>query len=474
MRHFARAALSFGLAFAPHSLVAQTASTAPVQPPVIVAPPMLAAPAPAPVIPLPKPSANQLSYLRNWLASGASDGVRVGSTPSMLADSEGLVRAALVRAKALRSGALAPSDYLDVWSLRAPAYDPLPDFAKAVASDTLPQWVASLAPRYPGYAGLKKGLANYEAIRAAGGWKTIAAGVDSATLRARLAMEDRGLTSAMTDVVAIQRAQKRYGLNPTGQLDARTLAELNVPVQQRIDSIVANLERWRWLPASLPSDRIQVNIAAAVLSIIRDDQVVMSMRAVTGSPKNQTPMLTSTIRSIVVNPPWNVPSSIAQKELWPKGRAALIASGYQIVGPKGAERIVQPAGPKSSLGRLKFDFENPFAVYLHDTPSRGRFASFDRLASHGCVRLEKPIPLAELLLQNDPAYAGKVQSLIDTGKTMRISLTRPSAVYLLYWTAFSSQDGTLNFRSDPYGWDRLLASKIGAPGTPASATVAQN
>jgi murein L,D-transpeptidase YcbB/YkuD len=185
------------------------------------------------------------------------------------------------------------------------------------------------------------------------------------------------------------------------------------------------------------------------------------MRAVTGGPGNETPMLVSNIHSIVVNPPWNVPTSIATRELWPKGRAALRAQGYTIVTmPDGSERIVQPAGPKSALGRLKFDFDNPFAVYLHDTPSRAKFQSYDRLASHGCIRLEKPVPLAERMVRDDPALAGQVQTLIDSGKTQRIKLPKQVAVYLLYWTAFASGNGTMNFRDDPYGWDKLLAAKI--------------
>ena len=181
-------------------------------------------------------------------------------------------------------------------------------------------------------------------------------------------------------------------------------------------------------------------------------------------------MLTSSIHSIVLNPPWNVPTSIAKRELWPKGRAALAREGYKIVGtPEGGERIVQPAGPNSALGLVKFDFDNPFAVYLHDTPSRAKFASYDRLASHGCIRLEKPIPLAELMVKADPALAGQVPTMIATGKTQRVQLPQKVAVYLLYWTAFASANGTMNFRADPYGWDKLLAGKIDAAGKRAAA-----
>lgn len=418
--------------------------------------------APAPVV-LPSVSPAQAAFLTQWIQGGADQGLTASAATTAAPTGEALVRAALDRARALKTGRIEGSDFLEVWALRPAAYDPLPAFAAAIAADRLPQWAATLTPRYAGYEGLRKGLATYEGIRDAGGWPALTVKSLPKTVLARLALEDSGIaeTSKLSD--AVQRAQRRYGLNPTGALDARTLKELNVPVGDRIGSIMANMERWRWMPRDLAVNRVQVNIAAAVLTVFEGDQPIASMRAVTGSPTNQTPMLTSSIHSIVLNPPWNVPTSIAKAELWPKGRATLIAEGYKIVKtPEGGERIVQPAGPNAALGLLKFDFDNPFAVYLHDTPARAKFASYDRLASHGCIRLEKPLPLAELMLRDDPKWAGQVQAGIATGKTQRVQLPKQVAVYLLYWTAFASGNGTMNFRGDPYGWDKLLAGKIEA------------
>ena len=445
-------------AFTAAPVFAQAPAPAPVAIP--VTPPVLTPPAPQP---LPVLSPAQATFLTGWLARGSDQGLTAGATAPVTATGDALVRAVLDRARALHVGRVDTSDFLDVWAVRPEPYDPLPAFARAVAADRLPQWAGSLTPPYAGYDGLKKGLATYEAIRKAGGWPQLTAKSSPAAIRARLAIEDKGAAPDETLTAALQRAQRRYGLNPTGQLDTRTLAALNVPVQDRIGAIMANMERWRWMPREFPVNRVQVNIAAAVLTVFEGDAPVASMRAVTGSPSNATPMLVSSIHSIVLNPPWNVPSSIAKRELWPKGRAALLAQGYKIVGtPATGERIVQPAGPNSALGQLKFDFDNPFAVYLHDTPARAKFASFDRLASHGCVRLEKPVPLAELMLKDDPKFAGQVQAAIATGKTQRVSLPRKQAVYLLYWTAFASANGAMNFRADPYGWDRLLAAKIEA------------
>lgn len=451
----------------PAPLTVPTDQVAPVVPPFVPVQPI------KPPVVLPSLSAKQEAFIATWLRHGAEQGVTpIGDASAALLTGDALVRAALDRAKALRTGRIDTSDFLEIWALRPAPYDPLPAFAAAVAADRLPQWSSVLTPPYSGYEGLRQGLIGYEAIRDAGGWPTIAAKTDTLVVRARLALEDRAVTQTEQIVPALQRAQRRYGLDPTGVLDTRTLAALNVPADARIAAIKANMERWRWLPRLLPVDRVQVNIAAAVLTVFEGDAAVSSMRAVTGRPTNETPMLQSAIHSIVINPPWNVPASIAKRELWPKGRAALAAKGYKIVGtPETGERIVQPAGPNSALGRLKFDFDNPFAVYLHDTPVRAKFASFDRLASHGCVRLEKPVPLADYMLRDDPKWAGQVEAAIDTGTTQRVPLPKKVAVYLLYWTAFASSNGTMNFRDDPYGWDKLLAAKIDAAGRRAAATL---
>ncbi len=460
-------------------LLALPAVPALAQMPVVVPTVPSVAPATVPTVPvvpapLPTLSPTQADYLTAWLRAGANQGLGAASVDATPLAGEALVRAVLDRARALHSGRIETADFLEVWALRPAAYDPLPAFSQAVASDRLAQWANALTPPYAGYDGLRRGLANYEAIKAAGGWPTLMAQSAADLTRARLTLEDKSVTKTEKLSDAIQRAQRRYGLNPTGLLDVRTLASLNVPVADRIGAIMANMERWRWLPRELPVNRVQVNIAAAVLTAFEGDAPVASMRAVTGRPGgNETPMLQSSIHSIVINPPWNVPSSIAKKELWPKGRAALLAQGYKIVGtPETGERIVQPAGPKSALGRLKFDFDNPFAVYLHDTPAQAKFASFDRLASHGCVRLEKPLPLAMLMLQDDPVWGGNaVQTAIETGKTKRVALPQRVAVYLLYWTAFASANGTMNFRDDPYRWDKLLAAKIDAASRRAATVV---
>lgn len=445
-----------------------------------------------PTIAIPRLTAAQETTLNEWLADVAAPGLaraNPAAVPRLTGDA--LVAEALDRARAIHSGRLDTADFLTVWAIRPVAFDPTQGFANAIASDRLQSWIVNLAPPYAGYDGLRRGLVNYRAIRENGGWRTIPTGPPLAmgqtdarvlALRQRLAIEDRDVVTKGTTFDtplrdAVQRAQRRYGLNPTGSAGPETLAALNVSVNDRIGAIMANMERWRWLPAELPTHRIQVNIAAAVLTVFEGDRPVKSMRAVTGRPGDETPMLQSNIHSIVINPPWNVPTSIATRELWPKERASkgyLARNGFRVIGtPATGQRLQQAAGPTSALGRLKFDFDNPFSVYLHDTPSRAKFASYSRLASHGCVRLEKPRDLAELVLKDDPKWTnGAVQAAIDAGPTRRVALPQQVAVYLLYWTAFASGNGQMNFRDDPYGWDKLLASKIEASTRRAAVTVA--
>ncbi|WP_435372182.1 L,D-transpeptidase family protein [Sphingomonas faeni] len=456
-------------------LFAQQVTPPSVAPTVPMTAPMLA----PPVITVPTLSDTQAAQLDKLLNGDiVAQGLKSAATATTIAPSKDeLVRAALDHARAVHAGRLSEADFQRDWGLRPPAYDPTPAFADAVRQDRIGAWFASLPPPYAGYDGLRKGLQNYRSIASAGGWQTLASGPDFTigasgprviALRKRLAVEDKDVDANgdkfdASLLEAVRRAQRRYGLNPSGIVSTQTLAALNVSAGDRVHQIMANMERWRWLPQNLPRDRIQVNIAAAVLTVFDGDVPVQSMRAVTGRPGDETPMLSSTIHSIVINPPWNVPTSIATKELWPKEKANpgyFKRNGFKVIG---GTRLQQQAGDQSALGRFKFDFPNDYSVYLHDTPSRAKFASFSRLSSHGCVRLEKPAELADLLLKGDPTWTPeKVDATVAKGDTVRAPLLKPVSVYLLYWTAFASGNGQMNFRADPYDWDGILASKIEA------------
>lgn len=427
--------------------------------------------------------ADQVNQMRAALAAAPDHGLislpdptrdALLASPNPVQRSQGvgmLVGAVLAYAKALRSGGLPSAKFPFEWGLRPEPYDPASELALAVQADRLNAWFADLPPPYTGYDDLRQGLRAYRAIQAAGGWAALPTGavlklgstgarVDA--LRQRLALEDpqAGPVSGAPFDASLEddlmRAQRRYGLEPTGRLDRATQAALDTPVERRIDQILANMERWRWMPRTMPDYRVQVNVAAAVLTLFNADQPTLSMRAATGAPGHETPMLQSQIDEVVFNPPWNVPTSIANAELWPKERASpgyLARNGYKVVGGS----IVQPAGPRSALGKIKFDFDNPYSVYLHDTPSRGAFEDYERLISHGCVRLQKPEDLLMAVMQGDPHWTPQLLHKTYADKaTLRAKLAAPVGVYLLYWTAYRGPDGMMNFRDDPYGWDARL------------------
>jgi murein L,D-transpeptidase YcbB/YkuD len=446
--------------------------------------------------PLPiNPSPEQVALMRQALDGAYLHGFARGAFTPRGDDAGSVVAATLRYAKAIRTGRLAVSGFRQDWGLRPPPYDPRAGLSQAVSQGQVKAWLDALPPPYYGYQTLQDGLARYRAIQDAGGWTPLAeadlkpgsTGPLVEALRARLALEDNEVPAevaraappataaagtlgqplydaALTE--AVKRAQRRFGQQPTGAFTAGVRVALNVPVERRIEQIQANMERWRWLPQVLPQRRIQVNIAAAVMSVFEGDDPVMSMRAVTGRPGDETPMLHSTISGVVLNPPWNVPAGIAARELFPKGSAYLASAGFKVLPTgNGGYRLQQQPGPNSALGLFKFDFENPYAVYLHDTPSKSRFASYSRLASHGCVRLEKPRALARYILAGDPYWTPEqIDATVAAGKTVRAEVRRPIDVFLLYWTAYVTPDGGVNFRADPYGWDSLLMQKIAAQG----------
>ncbi|WP_230483069.1 L,D-transpeptidase family protein [Sphingomonas sp. Leaf21] len=466
---------------APPSVPAPAASTQTQTPSAATVQPLPQTAIPASSVAMPTLSDAQARQLETLIAQGeVTQGLRQGPPRDLSGlSATALTRVALDYAHAVHVGRLDTADFTKDWGIRPQAFDPLPGFADAVRRDRLADWVASLPPPYAGYDALVKGLARYRDMAASGGWSSLpsttinfgASGPQVVALRKRLAMEDPAVSATgerFDDdlLAAVRRAQRRYGLNPVGTVGGQTIAALNVPVSQRIRQIMANMERWRWLPQQLEAKRVQVNIAAAVLTVFDGDNPVMSMKAVTGRPGNETPMLVSTIRSIVLNPPWNVPSSIANKELWPKERANpgyLKRAGFRVIDNGDGSKRLQQSSEKSALGRFKFDFPNDFAVYLHDTPAQSGFSKFDRLASHGCVRLEKPADLAALMLKTTPEWQPtQVDAVLSSGKTVRASMAEPVAVYLLYWTAFANADGQVGFREDPYSWDAQLATKIEA------------
>jgi murein L,D-transpeptidase YcbB/YkuD len=389
-----------------------------------------------------------------------------------------LQRAVIAYAKAQRGGQIPTSAFLDDWALRPAAYNAEQDFNFALSQNRLAPWLASLAPPFERYRALQNALVQYRAIQARGGWAAVPSGpplkpgmTDArvVALRARLAAEGVAVepTSPLYDpalAAVVTAAQARYGQPADGVVGAGTVAALNRPVEARIAQITANMERWRWMPRAWPRTRIEVNIAGAMLDVFDDNVRVDSMKVAVGKSATRTPMLVSEIHSVVLNPPWNVPDSIASKELAPKGEAYLSRNGFRWVSNgAGGTRLQQKPGPGNSLGRIKFDFQNSFGVYLHDTNSKAAFERDARSVSHGCVRVERPMDLARILMERSQAgAASRIDAALQDSETVRAQLDQKWPVMIAYWTVFTDQSGQVNFRDDIYGWDGVLINLMQA------------
>ncbi len=256
-------------------------------------------------------------------------------------------------------------------------------------------------------------------------------------------------------VRGVQVFQRRHGLKDDGIVGPGTLHELNVPVSHRIDQIRASLERARWVQHDLPERFVFVNVAGFKAYFYEHGVVVWESRVVVGKPYTKTPIFRADMKYVVLNPTWTIPSSIVRNEVLPG-----IRRDPNYMAKKGFVRVdgefVQPAGPKNALGRIKLMFPNPHSVYLHDTPSKSFFNETTRTFSHGCIRVEKPVELAALVL-DDPAWTVEaLEREIAMGKTRNVNLRAPVPVLVLYWTAMKTGDGVVRFQPDIYGRDPVL------------------
>ncbi|HVZ68355.1 MAG TPA: L,D-transpeptidase family protein [Rhizomicrobium sp.] len=358
----------------------------------------------------------------------------------------------------------------------------------ALDNGSFAEFLADLPPQSPGYAFLRETLAHYRKLADDGGWgklnlpKGAASRLDEAhkkILQNRLAIED---PSAFSDSVdeALRRFQERQGLTIDGKLGPQTLAALNVPVFYRVQQIEANMERWRWLPHRLEDHYVEVNTADASLKIVDGSKVILQSRIVVGKPSSPTPIFSTEITGVTVNPPWNVPRDIARNEILPKLRRnpqylakedmilrngppndphGLTINWQKVSRANFPYAVQQQPGDKNALGLLKIEMPNRFDVYLHDTPAKTLFSKDERFFSHGCMRVQQVGALARYALTGDPA-ADVARIIQPDNKTDRIPLKSPLKVYVVYWTVFQAPDGSVAFRKDIYGRDALLIAAL--------------
>ncbi|HEX4554542.1 MAG TPA: L,D-transpeptidase family protein [Xanthobacteraceae bacterium] len=282
-------------------------------------------------------------------------------------------------------------------------------------------------------------------------------------LRQRLGVAEEGNTTYDKPLAdAVKKFQDGRGLAATGNLTPATIDALNGPKRDRaVDVILANMERWRWLPRDLGKTYVMVNIPDFTLKVVSNDATVWTTRIVTGQPgQKATPLLSETMKYITVNPTWNVPPSIINNEYLPalqQDPTALERIGLKVEHNRdGTVRIYQPPGERNALGRIRFNFPNKFLVYQHDTPDKHLFAKETRAYSHGCMRVQNPDKYAEVLLSlanpKDHYTIDRLHRMYGTGET-DIHLQTPIPVHITYQTAYVDEGGKLVMRDDVYGRD---------------------
>jgi murein L,D-transpeptidase YcbB/YkuD len=333
----------------------------------------------------------------------------------------------------------------------------------------------------PAYGALKKELQRYYQIVKAGGWQPVSGSLKGlkpgssapivAQLKRRLALTGDlpgGDTSSVfndTLAMGIRNFQERMGYTPSEKLTEGQLKDLNVPAQDRLQQILINLERMRWLPQEPEGSLILVNIPEFVLHVYENKQKVFDMNIVVGKEGHTTTAFNGDLNQVVFSPYWNVPPSIVKNEILPKlasNPGYLDAQNMEQVGTEGGlPKIRQRPGPTNSLGRVKFLFPNSLNIYFHDTNAKSLFSRDKRAFSHGCIRLSEPEKMAEYLLRNQPEWdAVRIEEAMNAGQEKYVRLKKAVPVVITYYTAWVDDSGRLNFRDDIYAHDRELAQKM--------------
>ncbi len=399
----------------------------------------------------------------------------------------------------LLSGRVDPETIYPEWD----AFNPQTDLAKilgtTIRQDNIASTLKQLTPPHRAYQNLKAALKTYRQIVEKGGWPTLTISAtlrrgdrtpEVAQLRRRLMSNDspQPLSPAPEDAVfdevlvqCVKYFQATHGLTVDGIVGPETLKALNIPADKRVRQIELNLERWRWLPHDLGRRHIRVNIADYSLTAVENSETVLHMRIVAGKPYWQTPVFSRKMQYMVINPFWNIPHKIAVSDIltkvqedntyldqqnitifanWENNAREIDPSEIdwsQINAVNFDYKLRQAPGPLNPLGRLKFIFPNKYAVYLHDTPTRHLFKKNSRSFSHGCIRLEKPIELAQWILEEDSQWTNQtILNAVKKGDRSIISIRTPLDVHLLYWTAWADEQGQVHFRNDIYKRDRPL------------------
>ncbi|MBV6821542.1 murein L,D-transpeptidase [Pseudomonas sp. PD9R] len=400
----------------------------------------------------------------------------------------------------LRRGKVDPSRLDFHWNFDPVGVDPREDvnnFFAALDAHDVASGFAQAPPQEAVYRNMREGLAQLRKVRDAGGWPKIAEGQSLkpgmegaavAQLRARLVaggyLEPHKTKKTDYDasvIAAVKKYQADQYLGADGVAGTTTLAALNVPVDARIDQVRVNMERARWLLYKLQGTFVVVDIAGFKVALYRDGQPVWRARVQVGKPIRSTPVFQSEITYVTFNPTWTVPPTILVKDMLPKiqqnpgylaaNRIRVLDRQGNVLDPSTVDwynarglTLRQDAGPENSLGQVVIRFPNDYAIYLHDTPHRELFAKSVRATSSGCIRVENPLQLVELLF-NDPVRWNSegIQKQLANGRTENIRLPVKVPVLLAYWTVDLSNDGRVTFKPDVYGYDSPVLRELNLP-----------
>lgn len=379
--------------------------------------------------------------------------------PRALADADVLLTAAYVAyATDMLIGQIDPKTVSQAWHIPARTTEVDSALVRTLQSVSMKAGLAEMVPQDSAYDLLKREYDRYRRIASSNGWPALTREPTPAALASRLGAEGYVADSTPPGVAqALRLFQERHGLTPDGRLDKATLDALNVPAIERVHQIASNLERHRWLPRTLGTRYIYVNVPAFHLEAYDSGQKKLDMKIVVGAEYDgrATPVFSDSMEFVVFRPYWNVPPGIAEKEYFPKYGTNL-PEGFETWTENGELRIRQRPGEKNALGLVKFMFPNTFNIYLHDTPEKSLFNRTDRAASHGCIRLEKPTELAEFVLGWP---RDSVVRAMEGPPNRTVKLPRRIPVYIVYFTAYG-RDGQLYFGDDVYDRDKPMDAKL--------------
>ncbi|OVE81349.1 hypothetical protein BVY03_03960 [bacterium K02(2017)] len=389
------------------------------------------------------------------------------------------------------------------WFYKKKSFEALSFLVNTLQRGQIKKQLTQLFPNTVAYQKMRETLKYYKELKKQGEWTKLPkegkkwikgdTGPHIAALKSRLRRTGELTQKKSTDEnlfdeeleIAVKKYQKQHGLNEDGVVGIYTWQGLNLSINDRILQLKTNMERYRWLPQSLGERHIFVNIPDYKIRVVEKGKTKLTLRGVVGNTKWRTPVFQDEMEFLVLNPRWNVPPKITKKETLPKIQkdpSYIEKMNFKVFKKENGKRVVidpksvdwsqaqssdyffsQKSGSGNALGRIKFMFPNKYSIYIHDTPSKYLFKRDVRAYSHGCIRLENPLELAENLLEKieKPQWdMSRLKKVIGTNQLKSVKLPKKVPIHLYYLTAWADEFGQMQYRKDIYGYDKKLARAL--------------